>query len=259
MIEPQRALRARMAEAQLAVMLLTRLPVGRIADPVPTMAAASWAFPLAGLIVGAMTALVLSAAMRLGLPATIAAGLALAAAVIVTGGLHEDGLADTADGFGGGRDREQKLAIMRDSRIGSYGTLALILALGLRWSALAVLAQRELHHAAFAAVAIATASRAGLPVMLALLPPARGDGLGHAAARPSSGRAAVAAAVGLLVCAGLLGGPATLVVVSGLATIQLLGAWMALRQIGGQSGDVLGAMQQIGDLCAWLLLVALTS
>src|SRR5437763_523525 len=98
--------------------------------------AACWALPLIGLIVGAIAALVLLGAAWIGMTPAVAAGLALAAAVLVTGGLHEDGLADTADGLGGGKDRDHKLAIMRDSRIGSYGVLALMLTLGLRWSAL---------------------------------------------------------------------------------------------------------------------------
>ena len=125
-------LRARATEVQLALMLLTRLPAGRI-DPAPTIAAAAWAFPLAGAVVGVLQALVLIAAIGLGLPMAMAAGLALAAGVLATGGLHEDGLADCADGFGGGRSPARKLEIMRDSRIGSYGALALILGLGLRW------------------------------------------------------------------------------------------------------------------------------
>jgi adenosylcobinamide-GDP ribazoletransferase len=259
MTHTMQQLRARLAEIQLAVMLLTRLPAGRIIGQVPATAAASWAFPLAGLIVGMIVALVLLGAAWLGLPPGIAAGLALAAGIIVTGGLHEDGLADTADGFGGGRDREHKLAIMRDSRIGSFGALALILTLGLRWSAMATLAGQDVHETASAIVAIAVASRAGLAVVLLLLPPARNDGLGHAASGPSRAQAAVAFTIGLLALALLLGHAAALAIVIGLVVTQFLAARLALRQIGGQTGDVLGAMQQGMDLCAWILLLWLAN
>ena len=259
MISPRHVLYGRLAEAQLAIMLMTRLPAGRISEPVPTMAAASWAFPLAGLVAGAIMALVLSTAAWLGLPPAIAAGLALAAGVVATGGLHEDGLADTADGFGGGRDRDHKLAIMRDSRIGTFGTLALLLALGLRWSAVAALAVQDLHLTTSAVVAIAIASRAGLPTILLLLPPARSDGLGHAAGGGTGVRAAVALAIGIAALALLLGPKAALGIV--ILEIIILGlmARLAMRQIGGQTGDVLGAIQQVAELCAWIALQRLTS
>lgn len=248
-------LRGRLAEAQLALMLLTRLPAGRIKDPVPPMADACWAFPLAGLAVGVIAASALWSALWVGLPSSVAAGLALTAGVLATGGLHEDGLADLADGLGGGQTRDRKLEIMRDSRIGSYGALALILAIGLRWSATATLANQDALRAGAAIVAIAVASRGGLPVVLALLPPARKDGLGHATASPTGARIAAAAAIGLLALALLLGSRAALTIALGQSLTLLLMARLALRQIGGQTGDVLGAMQQVTDLCALLALV----
>lgn len=259
MNSPARLFRARLAEVQLAVLLLTSLPAGRIGEPVPAMAAASWAYPLAGLIVGAITASVLSTAVWLGLAPAIAAGLALAAGVVATGGLHEDGLADTVDGFGGGRDRDQKLAIMRDSRIGVFGTLALLLTLGLRWSAVAALASENLHLTASAVVAIAVASRAGLPTILLYLPAARQDGMGHMASGSTGLRAAVALAIGGAALLLLIGPQAALPIV----ILEIIALWMmarlAMRHIGGQSGDVLGAMQQVADLCAWITLQSLAS
>ena len=250
----QRA-RARLDELRLALMLLSRLPVGRLAEPVPSMAASSWAFPLAGLCAGIIAAIVLAVAIAAGLPPAVAAGLALAAGIIVTGGLHEDGLADTADGFGGGRDRDHKLAIMRDSRIGSFGTLALILALGLRWSAVTAVAGQDLHQAVVALVAIAIASRAGLACVLVMLPPARADGLGHAAASRTLSRAAVSLALGTGALALLLPPGAAIGIVIGLVIAHVVMARIALRQIGGQTGDVLGATQQVADVCAWIVLL----
>lgn len=252
-----RIARARLDEVRLALMLLTRLPVGRMADPMPSIAASSWAFPLAGLCVGAITAMVLAGAMSAGLPPVIAAGLALAAGILATGGLHEDGLADMADGFGGGRDREHTLAIMRDSRIGSFGTLALILTLGLRWSAFATLGSQDVADAGAALVAIAVASRAGLAPVVALVPPARSDGLGHAAATAGAAQAVVAVTIASAVLALLLDPAAAFAIAAAVGAVLVLMARLALRRIGGQTGDVLGAMQQLADLGAWLVLLML--
>src|SRR5207237_336605 len=105
------------------------------------VARATWAFPLAGALVGTVGGLLYWFAHRLGVPPFPAAGLALIGTLALTGALHEDGLADTVDGFGGGKDGEAKLAIMRDSRIGAYGTCALIVSIILRWSAVATIAQ----------------------------------------------------------------------------------------------------------------------
>src|ERR1019366_4569859 len=110
-------------------MLLTRLPVGWFSGTqAPAgIADAVWAFPIAGAVVGGIGGGVFWGCSALGLPPAVAAVWTLVATLLVTGALHEDGLADTADGFGGGRTREQKLEIMRDSRIGSFGALAVML------------------------------------------------------------------------------------------------------------------------------------
>ncbi len=248
-------LRVHLAEVQLAVMLLTRLPVGRL-DVAPTIGAAAWAFPVAGGAVGGLAALVLLIALALGVPVALAAGLALAGAVLATGGLHEDGLADCADGFGGGRDRARKLEIMRDSRIGSYGALALMLSLGLRWQGLAAVAGQGGCGAALAVMALAISSRAGLPLALLWLPPARADGLGKSAAGTSLPVAAVAFALAILALLVLVGPMTALAVITGQAVVQILFALIALRQIGGQTGDVLGAMQQLAEIVGWLVLAS---
>jgi adenosylcobinamide-GDP ribazoletransferase len=175
------------------------------------------------------------------------------ATLAVTGCLHEDGLADTADGFGGGKTRERKLDIMRDSRIGTYGVCALTVAILLRVSALALLANPAL--VAMALIAAHGAARATLPAFMLIVPPARGDGLSHGAGRPTLARVAVAAALGVLILFAWLG------LVSGIGAAALLGivavlmAWLCLAQIGGQTGDVLGAVEQVCEIV--ILLVAL--
>src|SRR5713101_6361680 len=149
---------------------LTRLPVAGLAAAETGLLARSMrALPLVGIVVGVAGWVMLAIAAALGLPATVGALLAVATTVLATGALHEDGLADTADGLGGGKDRESKLEIMRDSRIGSYGTCALMLSLMLRWSALAEIAEPRL--VAVALIAAHVSARAVLPIVMSFVPP----------------------------------------------------------------------------------------
>jgi hypothetical protein len=116
------------AETLLALSFLTRLPIPFVRTlDMPPLAQAMRFFPLAGALIGCISAGVLIGANMLGLPSLLAAVIALSVGTLVTGALHEDGLADVADGFGGGKTREARLEIMRDSRIGTYGTIALVL------------------------------------------------------------------------------------------------------------------------------------
>src|SRR4051812_14340659 len=110
----------------VAATFLTRVPLHAIVqphDPRASLAQALRAFPLIGALIGLAAGLVYAAAGLLGLAPLAAALVAIGASIALTGALHEDGLADCADGFGGGRERDAKLAIMRDSRIGTYGVL----------------------------------------------------------------------------------------------------------------------------------------
>ncbi|MEO0829047.1 MAG: adenosylcobinamide-GDP ribazoletransferase, partial [Pseudomonadota bacterium] len=109
-----------------ALGLLTRLPVRLPDAAISRGAKAAWAWPLAGLVVASLTAVIALLTLKAGLPQSLAAGLALGVQIMVTGGLHEDGLADTTDGIWGGWDKARRLEIMRDSRIGAYGVLALV-------------------------------------------------------------------------------------------------------------------------------------
>lgn len=244
----------RAEELRLAFLLLTRLPAGTIRGAAPGMAASSWAWPLAGAAVGAIGALVVGFGLWLGLPPAMAALLALTASTLATGGMHEDGLADLADGLGGGGDRARKLEIMRDSRIGSYGVIALILTLGFRGLGIAELAGSG--SAAAALVGLAAASRAVLPAALLLMPPARSDGLGRSAAGGEPRPALIAAGIGFAFLLPLGLGPA-LAVALAIALAATAIAALAMRQIGGQTGDVMGAMQQIAECAGWAVLAAL--
>ena len=243
----------------------SRLPVPPLpgeGDPhaVPDFRTLPRMLPLAGVLLGLPGAGVLLAAWGLGLGRFLAAGLAVTAGVLVTGALHEDGLADVADGFGGGTTPARRLEIMRDSRIGAYGGVALMLSLALRIGALATLLDRIELLAAPALLLAAALSRSAALAPLALLPPARPDGAGAAVGRPSRQTLATAGALTLLVAMGglALGLPLRgLVLMLGLG----LGASLAVtaltrRMIGGQSGDVVGAAQQAAEIAALVGLLA---
>jgi adenosylcobinamide-GDP ribazoletransferase len=177
--------------------------------------------------------------------------LALAVGALLTGGLHEDGLADVADGFGGGRTRERKLEIMRDSRIGSYGVMALVLALLVKASAIAAMLQADLLGALLGLIAAGAVSRAAMVWLLAVAPAARSDGLGSGAGMPDTNAMSVALGIGAVVAViaiGIAAGPWAVLVVAAVSVITaLLLRTLALKQIGGQTGDVCGAMQIVTE------------
>ncbi|MFO6465672.1 adenosylcobinamide-GDP ribazoletransferase [Jannaschia sp. KMU-145] len=234
-----------------AAMLLTRLPVrGTPTDPA---AHAAWAWPLAGLAVGLLAGGAGWILGTLGFTPGLAAAVTLVVAVVVTGALHEDGLADLADGFWGGFTPERRLVIMRDSRIGTYGVIALVLSLLLRWL---LLAEAAAEGALFAVtVAAAVASRAPMAALMRWLPPARTDGLSKGAGVPQ----ARAVWIGLAIAAAalLLHGPATALLAAVLAGVAAFGlARLARAKIGGQTGDMLGAAQQLSEIA---ILAALTA
>lgn len=243
-----------LADLPAALGLLTRLPVQVDPKQVAARGArAAWAWPLVGVVTGGLGALTGAAATAVGLPTAVAAGLVLAVLVGVTGALHEDGLADCADGFWGGQDRTRRLEIMKDSRIGAFGVIALALSLGLRWAAIAALIDAQAPWLSLAAAGML--SRAPMAALSAYLPYARAGGLSRAVGRPPA--QAVWLGVGLavllaLVVAGWTGLAAAFVAgAAGLAT-----GLVARAKIGGQTGDVLGAAQQLAEIAVLCVLVA---
>ena len=243
----------RIAEVQVAFMLLTRLPAGRLGGYVPELAAAKWAFPLAGLVVGGSLAVVYITLNSLGLPAGLAAIVAIGAGIIMTGGLHEDGLADCADGFGGGQNRDRKLEIMRDSRVGSYGAIALVLVITARIVALAALPATA--QSLILLISLAMVSRLVMVVCLSWLPSARAEGLGHLAGK--DGGLSVVVAAGLCVPVLLYSGGFILFGIAALCAAAVIVGWTANRQIGGQTGDVCGAVQILSETAGWLCMTAM--
>ncbi len=212
-------------------------------------AAAGWAWPLVGAVLGGLAGSAGALALLAGAPAGVSAGLALATLALLTGALHEDGLADCADGLGGGRDRAHALEIMKDSRVGAYGVVALVLAIGLRWQALATFGPVDLI---LASVAAGAASRAAMLVAMTALPPARSGGLSAGVGRPGPATAYVGTALALLLCfvAGLAGFAMAAVFAVPLVLV-------ARRKLGGQTGDVLGGVQQCAEIGALVALAAL--
>jgi adenosylcobinamide-GDP ribazoletransferase len=240
-------------ELKASIAFSTRLPLGPTAPIAGVdLAKALWSLPLAGIAVGIIGALVYALAHRIGLPAWPAAALAVAATAAVTGCLHEDGLADTLDGFGGGATREEKLTIMHDSRIGVYGVCALALSILIRVGALTSLA--DTGPAVWALIAAHGAARATLPVFMFFVPPARADGLSYQAGRPSREQALAAAVLGFLIVLVCLGFWSALAAAIVLAIVIALVARLSVAQIDGQTGDVLGALEQVSEIV--ILLVA---
>jgi adenosylcobinamide-GDP ribazoletransferase len=244
-------------DIKTGILFCTRLPV-RHAAPIDSgdVARASWALPMAGALVGSAGALTYAVASGIRLPPALAAALALGATLVVTGCLHEDGLADTADGLGGGRDRAHKLEIMRDSCLGTYGACALVMSLLLRWSALAVMAGPV--AVASALIAAHVAARAALPAFMRFVPPARLDGLSAQAGQPALRSAAVAVLLGILALVAALGLAATMIGLVLVTCAALFVAWLSMRQIGGQTGDVLGALEQIIEIVILLTALAMS-
>ncbi|MDP4025111.1 adenosylcobinamide-GDP ribazoletransferase [Methylobacterium sp. NEAU 140] len=252
----------------LCLRFYSRLPVPQLPgepDPhrAPDFTRLPRMLPLAGLILALPAALVLAGAWGLGLGPFLAATLAVATLAAMTGALHEDGLADVADGFFGGTTRERRLEIMRDSRIGAYGGLALILATALRIGALATLLDRTGPAAAAALLLAAALSRVAALAPMALLPPARADGLSAGVGRPGAGTLAAAGGTGLVLALLALplglpwSGVVLMILLSSLAALGL--TRLAAQKIGGQTGDVIGACQQAAEIAALLGLVAATA
>lgn len=236
----------------VAMRFLTRLPVPFVRTlDAPPLSRSMAMFPVVGGLIGAIMAGALVLANLTGLPDLFSAAFALGVGAILTGALHEDGLADVADAFGGGKTREQRLDILRDSRIGAFGTLALCLALLARASLLTALL--DLTPMAIVALMAGAAafSRALMVDLLWATRPARSDGLSVMAGRPSRNTTLAALAIGGI-GAGLAGGY-MLSAAAGIVALVAGGMAMAMvrelamRKIGGQTGDVCGAGQIMAE------------
>lgn len=254
MMEKESLLSGWFVDLRHALALLTRLPlpaVGATAEGV--QARAGRLYPVIGVLIGAVIGFSYEFLASLNTPRLAAATLALAIGCLLTGALHEDGLADVADGFGGGRTRERKLEIMRDSRIGTYGVLALLVAFVARAAALAAL---PIHGALAILIVVHALARAPLPLLSLWLPLARNDGLAASVGETSPPTALVALVLGAAAAFVLLPFQSAMVaiVVAGAAAAAV--GVLAWRQIGGRTGDVLGAAEQLAEIAVLTALVS---
>ena len=260
------------ARLRLAVAFLTRLPVehmpdedGQLPDPdetPPTLASAMWLFPLVGFAIGGAGALTLGILVWVGVPAPVAATLTIGGMIWLTGALHEDGLSDIADGFGGGGDRDRKLEIMRDSRLGAYGAVTLAVVVITKIAALATIAAHDVGAAAGALIAATVWSRALIAPTMRWLEPARDDGLGADAGKPTEGDSWKGLGLAVLLVLLVLITPAgfgviTVLVAGGLGAFAV--GLLSFRQIGGYTGDVLGAGQAVAETAALVAASAVIS
>lgn len=245
------------ADIAATLRFFSRLPVPRINrhdDPaqLPDFRRAAAVTPVTAVLVALPGVAVFVFASLTALPEAVAVLLGLSVNIALTGALHEDGLADVADGFFGAGTPERRLEIMKDSRIGAFGTLALILAISLKTLLLATLATRYgAGAAALGWLAVESGSRATLVAVWHALPAARPDGLSALCGAPSRQSFIAAIALALTIfaaCHALFPVPALLLaaLAQGLAGYGV--ARIALAKIAGQTGDVLGAAQQLACL-----------
>lgn len=231
-----------------AAVLLTRLPL----PPPPQHAFARpayavWAYPVIGLILGLIVGLLGWVCTALGLSAPITAGLILGTLILLTGAMHEDGLADMADGIWGGHDTARRLEIMKDSRIGAYGVLVLIVAMGLRWLGLADVTWPSI-------VTALVVSRAMMPPLMLALPPARSTGLSHSVGAPPIWAVILAVLISAIIAVALSGVPGILALAVA-ATIAAIIGLIAKAKVGGQTGDILGATQLCTEIAILIVLL----
>lgn len=240
-----------------ALRFLTRLPLPRIGrrdhpERPPGLGRRPWPLVVAGGIIGLAAALLLLAADLVGLPSLVAAAIVATFLVVATGALHEDGLADTFDGFGGGATAERRLEIMRDSRIGTFGAAAVASALILRAATVAALLAASPSAAMGALVGAAAVARAAAVAILALLPPARPRGLAAGVGRPRMSGFVVSAVIAAVIAlVAMIPSGEVLAALSGLAVAAVAiycVAALSGRMIGGQTGDVAGAAAVVAEL-----------
>lgn len=251
--------RAILRDLAAMVRFYSRLPVPKLSfeqdvHSLPDFRTTPRMVAIAGLVIGLPGALMLWMSGAVGLTPLMAAGLAVAVSVAVTGALHEDGLADTFDGLAGGSTPERRLEIMKDSRIGAFGGSALVLGIGLRIAALAgLIDEAGAWPAAILMLAAASLSRSLGLMPLALLPPARPDGFSSMVGRP--GRVTWATTLALsLILTGFAGHSAgvSLLDIAGAAALAvvptLLVTGWSHHAIRGQTGDIAGAAQQLAEI-----------
>ncbi len=228
-----------LSDITTALALLTRLPVKAGFD---RSRQSVWAYPVTGAAMAACAGVIVALALAVGIAPAFAAGLWIATTTVLTGAMHEDGLADCADGFWGGWDPVRRLEIMKDSQIGTYGVLALVLSIGVRWASVWMLIEAQQWF--WPLLAFEVLSRSAMPAIMHALPHARDTGLSKSQGRPTLNGALTGIGLAVLVAFFCVGFAVAKLLILGALVTAGIGA-LAQRKIGGQTGDVLGATQQV--------------
>jgi len=236
-----------------AVSFLTRIPAHRHSANGSDMSAAVPWFPVVGLALGLLQAAIYLGLLKL-LPSLPASAVVVALLCLVTGAFHHDGLADMADAFGGGWTVEQRLEILKDSRLGTYGVTALCLVLIVEVSAISSLSG---WPAVYAMASAHTLSRAMSTVAMVTSTPARDSGLGVDYLTGLNSKAVVVAGVFATVVVAVGFKVWAIVIVAGAGAVTLAVVRLAISKIGGISGDVLGGIQQLTKLATLLIALAI--
>ncbi len=246
----------------MALRFFSRLPSGNTPHQAPSLARIAPVLGFVGILIGIFPALVLVALAYLGLPELLAAVFAVAALVIITGAMAEDALADSADGLWGGASVARRLEIMKDSRNGTYGVLAIVLLIAARLAILSFLVVQSPLGAGFVWLGAQIIARQGALWLPSVLSPARPDGLAQKAGiislRTFWLSSAISAVIALILAGPFVG---VLALAAGLAvTALIIWGWtrICLWRVGGFSGDLIGALQamvEIGVLSTFILFI----
>ncbi len=242
------------ASLAVATQFLTLIPAGNGDDR--SLARCVAMFPVVGAAIGLVGALFYIVAIWLGLGPVLAAIVCVLAMLVLTRGLHEDGLADLADGLGAHRDREGRLAVMRDSRIGAFGAMALIIAIGARIAAVADI--ENTMDVLAALIAAAALSRVSMVVAMRMMPDARKEGMAAGAGQPEFDQVLIALLVGAALALVLPFPWAWIAALAGGGIAACVVGWLAMTVLGGKTGDVLGAIQQASEIGVLAGAVAMT-
>ncbi len=241
----------------LALSFFTRLPVPSSMYYSETLLnKANRYFSLVGLVIGILLILSFMIFSYL-LPSGISILLMMMTSLLITGAFHEDGLADMADGIGGAFTRDKRLAIMKDSRIGTYGSVSLLMALLLKYSALLELAKLDTHYLFYSVILAAGLSRTVAASIISSLPYVSDEQQSKSkplAARQSSKELLILVAIGAVPLL-FLSLEVIFYLVGGLALFRYAFNYWLLRRVGGFTGDCLGAAQQISELLIYLILI----